>query len=173
MKTLEQHLVNYALYHRDKRNIATHFVGVPLIVFAVVWMTFWPLGSVFQAQLSLSGCLIFLASMYYLYLSPALGSWMIAFLLMCQGAVILAFDAVAYAGLDVVWFYVMGLGLFVTGWVIQFVGHYFEGKKPAFADDLMGLLIGPLFVMMELLNKVGCFKTLEQTVNNEAGPYRP
>ncbi|MCG7562278.1 MULTISPECIES: Mpo1-like protein [Pseudoalteromonas] len=173
MKTLEQHLVNYALYHRDKRNIATHFVGVPLIVFAVVWMTFWPLGSVFQTQLSLSGCLILLASMYYLYLSPTLGSWMIAFLLICQGAVTLAFDAATHAGLDVVWFYVMGLGLFVIGWVIQFIGHYFEGKKPAFADDLMGLLIGPLFVMMELLNKVGCFKALEQQVNNQAGPYRP
>ena len=28
-------LVQYARYHRDQRNIATHFIGVPLIVFAV------------------------------------------------------------------------------------------------------------------------------------------
>ncbi|WP_125716402.1 DUF962 domain-containing protein [Pseudoalteromonas rubra] len=173
MKSLEQHLVNYALYHRDKRNIATHFVGVPLIVFAVVWMTFVSLGVIFQVPISLSACLILLVSIYYLALSPTLGSWMIAYLLLCQGATGYAFSAMAQAGVDAVWFYATGLALFVIGWVIQFVGHYFEGKKPAFADDLMGLLIGPLFVMMELLNKVGCFKALEQQVNNEAGPYRP
>ena len=28
-------MVMYARYHRDRRNIATHFVGVPMIVFAV------------------------------------------------------------------------------------------------------------------------------------------
>ncbi|MCG7533661.1 Mpo1-like protein [Pseudoalteromonas sp. OOF1S-7] len=173
MKSLEQHLIKYALYHRDKRNIATHFIGVPLIVFAVVWLTFLPLGAFFQAPVSLSACLILLVSIYYLALSPTLGSWMIAFLLLCQVGAGYAFAAVTQAGVDVVWFYVIGLVLFVTGWVIQFVGHYFEGKKPAFADDLMGLLIGPLFVMMELLNKIGCFKALEQQVNKQAGPYRP
>ena len=28
-------MVQYAQYHRDRRNIATHFVGIPLIVFAI------------------------------------------------------------------------------------------------------------------------------------------
>ena len=28
-------MVQYAAYHRDRRNIATHFVGIPLIVFAI------------------------------------------------------------------------------------------------------------------------------------------
>ncbi|AZZ97763.1 Mpo1-like protein [Pseudoalteromonas sp. R3] len=173
MKSLEQHLINYALYHRDKRNIATHFVGVPLIVFAVVWMTFLPFGMFNLAQVTLSACLILIVSIYYLYLSPTLGSWMIGFLLLCQVAANYAFETVAQAGIGVIWFYMTGLALFVVGWVIQFIGHYFEGKKPAFADDLMGLLIGPLFVMMELLNKVGCFRALEQRINSEAGPYRP
>ena len=35
MKTLEEALSHYAGYHRDPRNIATHFVGVPMIVLAV------------------------------------------------------------------------------------------------------------------------------------------
>ena len=42
-----------------------------------------------------------------------------------------------------------GVGLFVLGWAIQFLGHYYEGKKPAFVDDLMGLLVGPLFLVAE------------------------
>src|SRR5256885_12287117 len=29
-----------------------------------------------------------------------------------------------------------GLGIFAVGWVIQFVGHYYEGRKPAFLDDI-------------------------------------
>src|SRR5476649_798883 len=28
-------MVQYATYHRDRRNIATHFIGIPLIVFAI------------------------------------------------------------------------------------------------------------------------------------------
>ncbi|MEY2953064.1 MAG: hypothetical protein RLZZ401_1151, partial [Pseudomonadota bacterium] len=32
MKTLIDHLAQYGAYHRDPRNIATHFVGVPMIV---------------------------------------------------------------------------------------------------------------------------------------------
>ena len=28
-------MVQYAQYHRDRRNIITHFIGIPLIVFAI------------------------------------------------------------------------------------------------------------------------------------------
>ena len=35
MKSLVDHLSQYAAYHRDPHNIATHFVGIPLIVIAV------------------------------------------------------------------------------------------------------------------------------------------
>jgi len=35
LRSALQLLVRYAAYHRDRRNILTHFVGVPLIVFAV------------------------------------------------------------------------------------------------------------------------------------------
>ena len=35
MKTLTDHLTQYAAYHQDQRNVATHFVGIPLIVLAV------------------------------------------------------------------------------------------------------------------------------------------
>jgi len=35
MRTLVDQLATYATYHRDPRNIATHFVGVPIIVLSV------------------------------------------------------------------------------------------------------------------------------------------
>ena len=39
------------------------------------------------------------------------------------------------------------LGLFVGGWILQFVGHAFEGNRPSFMRDPRFLLIGPLFVI--------------------------
>ena len=38
----------------------------------------------------------------------------------------------------------------MVGWAIQFLGHYWEGRKPAFVDDLVGLLVGPLFLTAEV-----------------------
>jgi len=35
MRSATELLVQYAAYHRDRRNIASHLVGVPMIVFAV------------------------------------------------------------------------------------------------------------------------------------------
>ena len=32
---LVQSLARYAAYHRDRRNVATHLVGIPMIVLAV------------------------------------------------------------------------------------------------------------------------------------------
>ena len=47
MKSLVDHLSQYAAYHRDPRNIASHFIGIPLIVVAVAVLLSrpeWPLG---------------------------------------------------------------------------------------------------------------------------------
>ena len=34
------------------------------------------------------------------------------------------------------------LGLFVLGWILQFVGHAFEGKPPEFFKDYRFLFVG-------------------------------
>lgn len=34
------------------------------------------------------------------------------------------------------------LTLFVLGWVLQFIGHWFEGKPPEFFSDWRFLLVG-------------------------------
>jgi uncharacterized membrane protein YGL010W len=36
----------------------------------------------------------------------------------------------------------VALGLFVIGWILQFIGHYFEGKPPEFLKDPRFLLVG-------------------------------
>jgi uncharacterized membrane protein YGL010W len=44
MKSLVDHLSQYAAYHRDPRNIASHFIGIPLIVVAVAVLLSRPNG---------------------------------------------------------------------------------------------------------------------------------
>lgn len=65
-----------------------------------------------------------------------------------------------------------GLGAFVVGWIIQFVGHYYEGRKPAFVDDVSGLIIGPLFVVAEAAFMLGLCPALKSAVETSAGPVR-
>ncbi len=48
----------------------------------------------------------------------------------------------------------VGLTMFSAGWALQFVGHYFEGKKPSFTRDLRYLAIGPVWVAVEWVELV-------------------
>lgn len=47
-----------------------------------------------------------------------------------------------------------GVGLFVVGWIFQFIGHIFEGKPPSFFKNPVFLLIGPMWVVQKALNAV-------------------
>jgi uncharacterized membrane protein YGL010W len=39
------------------------------------------------------------------------------------------------------------LMLFVVGWILQFIGHYFEGNPPSFLKNPIFLLIGPAWIV--------------------------
>lgn len=164
MKTLVDHLSQYAEYHRDRRNIATHFVGIPLIVLAVAELLSRPGLEVAGLWLSPAALVAAAAAIFYLRLDLRYGLLMSALLLLS-----LWFGAVLAVQSTTLWLSV-GVALFVIGWIIQFVGHYYEGRKPAFVDDLMGLLVGPLFVVAELGFMLGLRKDVEQAVEERAGP---
>lgn len=169
MNKLETLLSQYAMYHRSKRNILTHFFGIPLIVIAVVGMTFIPLFDVSGVTITLAALIGVVLCGYYLMLSPILGLMMSAIILAFYFLVQTLNPLIVNAGILTVLFWA---GVFFVGWVLQFIGHYFEGKKPAFVDDLIGLAIGPLFVLVELLFVLGLCKELENKIVNNAGEYK-
>ena len=76
------------------------------------------------------------------------------------------------AGLSTIAWLAWGIGLFVVGWVIQFIGHYYEGRKPAFVDDVIGLAIGPLFVLAEMGFSLGLRREVQHAIEERAGPVR-
>ncbi|HEX5833376.1 MAG TPA: DUF962 domain-containing protein [Pyrinomonadaceae bacterium] len=51
------------------------------------------------------------------------------------------------------------LGLFVFGWILQFVGHAIEGNQPAFFKNPVYLLVGPLWLLRRAASSVGLSKT--------------
>ena len=44
------------------------------------------------------------------------------------------------------------LVLFVLGWILQFIGHYFEGKPPEFMKDYRFLFVGLRWWFKKVLN---------------------
>ena len=164
MKSLVDHLSQYAAYHRDPRNIASHFIGIPLIFVAVAVLLSrpgWPVGAVLVSP----ALLVAVASAwFYLHLELRLGVLMTVLLglALWLGQVLAAQSTLVWLG--------SGLGMFVVGWVIQFVGHYYEGRKPAFVDDLTGLIVGPLFVVVEAGFLLGLRGELKQAIEERVGP---
>jgi uncharacterized membrane protein YGL010W len=165
MRAATDLLSRYAEYHRDQRNIASHFVGIPMIVFALGVLFARPAFEFAHVALSPAWVMFALAAVWYLMRG---GFVLGVTVIVASAALILAAHQVAYN--SVAAWLGWGVSLFVLGWLIQFVGHWYEGKKPAFADDLVNLLIGPMFVAAEALFMLGWNKPLLAEIERRAGP---
>ena len=141
-KSLVDHLSQYAAYHRDPRNIATHFIGIPLIVVAVAVLLSRPQWA--GGWLSPAVLVALASAWFYLRLELRLGVLMTALLGLCIWA-----GQVLAQQSTLVWLS-SGVAMFVIGWVIGFVGHPYEGRQPAFVDDVTGLIVGPLLVEVDM-----------------------
>jgi uncharacterized membrane protein YGL010W len=50
------------------------------------------------------------------------------------------------------------LVLFVTGWILQFVGHAIEGNRPAFLQNPVYFFIGPWWLIRRAAVAIGFLK---------------
>jgi uncharacterized membrane protein YGL010W len=158
-------LSQYAAYHRDRRNITSHFIGVPMIVFAVGVLLSRPSFQVNGVWLTPAWTVFALVAAWYL----TRGSVLLG--VAASGAVgVLLLLAHQVGGSGTAAQLAWGLGCFLVGWLIQFIGHWYEGKKPAFVDDLVGLLVGPMFVTAEALFALGWNKPMLAEIEKRVGP---
>jgi uncharacterized membrane protein YGL010W len=162
MKTIEDQMSFYAAYHQDARNKATHFIGVPAIMLSL----FIPLAWIrFEAGgVTLTGAMLFAAVVliYYFFLDLplALAMLVITIALVWIGHQIAALGVMQ----GWIWFAV----LFVGGWILQLVGHGFEGRKPALADNLFQIFVAPIFLAAEVFFALGYKPALHQRINQRA-----
>jgi uncharacterized membrane protein YGL010W len=165
MRPVEDHLARYAAYHRDRRNIATHFAGIPMIVLAlVIWGTSVAI-HVASVDVTVAAIFCVAACAYWLRLDIVFG---VALAVALFGACGAASETLARLGTGGA----LGaaLVLFVAGWALQFLGHRYEGVKPAFFDDARQLMIGPLFVCAELFFLLGARRELRERIEARVGP---
>jgi len=165
MKSIDEQLARYKSVHLNKKNIQTHFIGVPLIVFAVTLMLSTIsfelamddfIGTALTVNFTLAMIIFAGVALYYLVLHRLLALGMLIYILVNLFAAQLLSDT------DGVLY--IGIGLFVIGWAIQFLGHHYEKAKPAFVDDLSQFLIGPLFLMAEVYFMLGLEPALKDRI---------
>ena len=137
-RRVDQLLAHYGESHQNPRNELIHFIAIPLIMLSLV-------GMLFALHPYVAYAFIAASMVYYLRLS-------LVFLV----------TMVLWSAVTLALVFAMGprvlpicLTLFVGAWVLQFIGHKIEGKKPSFFEDLQYLWVGPLFVLSKLFGKVG------------------
>ena len=136
MRALPDLFADYAAYHRTPGNKLFHRLGIPMIMLTLLGMLarvqIWE-------QLTAGIVLIVIASVIYLMLDWRLGILMI---------VISALMYVAGAAIPMT----INVALFVLGWIFQFIGHtVYEHKQPAFLKNAMHLLIGPMWILNDVV----------------------
>src|SRR5690554_385709 len=162
MKSVVDQLAMYSCYHRDGRNVATHMVGIPLIVVALMALLGRPGWELSGLMLTPALIVAVIASIYYVMLDMRLGLLMVVFLALS------VWIGAEIAALQTSLWLTTGIALFIVGWILQFIGHAYEGRKPAFVDDIMGLAIGPLFIVAEIVFLLGLRKSLYREVEHKA-----
>jgi uncharacterized membrane protein YGL010W len=140
MQNIETLFADYASYHQTKGNKVFHRLGIPLIVLSMIGMlTHVTLFDAATVRIDLAMVLIAASSAWYFVVE-----WRLAIAMM---AVNVAFYFIG-AALP----FWINLALFVLGWIFQFIGHIvYEHKQPAFMRNFTHLLVGPLWILNDVL----------------------
>ncbi|MBI3722971.1 tetratricopeptide repeat protein, partial [bacterium] len=142
MRRVDRLFREYEAFHKDPRNKACHYFGITLIVSAILGLLALVQLAATPVRIDLSMPVAAATVLFYLALDVPLG---------IGAALILG--AFAWAGRFLPW--PASVSMFVFGWILQFVGHAFEGKKPAFFRNGVHLLVGPLWILSHLYEKTG------------------
>ncbi|MCB0280001.1 MAG: DUF962 domain-containing protein [Calditrichaeota bacterium] len=149
MKTLVDQLSVYQAFHRNKWNVVTHYFGIPSIIFGLFIALGWLRFSIGGFDVSAAMIFFLVTLIYYFMLdfSFALGMLIVVGFLLYVSE-IFAVRGI-YASLTIC------LVTFIGGWILQFIGHLFEGRQPAFFLNLTQLLIGPLYLWAKFIYFIG------------------
>jgi uncharacterized membrane protein YGL010W len=160
MKSLSQQIESYAAYHRDARNKLTHFFGVPLVTFSLFLCLSWI--RVTDSLIPVTAATIFCAIVFVYYL---ILDWRIA---LCQApfSLLLLWLADWAARMPFTQSLIIFALTFVGGWLVQLLGHGFEGRRPALFDNILQVFNAPLFLTVEAMEHFGSRKRGPRSQDN-------
>lgn len=149
MRRVEALLNEYGESHTNVANIGIHVVAVPAIYFVTIGLL-WSIpvpGFLAFFDVNWSHVAAIPVLWYYFKLSGPIG------------AAMTLLTIASFAGVHLLELYSISvwkfcLGLFVVMWILQFVGHHIEGKKPSFLKDLQFLLVGPAWWWVHWLKRL-------------------
>lgn len=149
MRQIDVLLNRYGESHQNRTNVLIHTIAVPSIYFVtlgLIWSL--PVPALLDGfGITWAHVLAVPALMYYFMLSGPIGAAMTLLTMLCFGGI----QLLVALGINVWQF---SLALFVVMWVLQFVGHKIEGKKPSFLEDLRFLLVGPAWWWVHWLKRM-------------------
>ncbi len=137
-RKVDQLLAHYGESHQNPRNELIHFIAIPLIMLSLV-------GMMFALHPYVAYAFVAASMVYYARLSVVF--------LITMAVLSVAFIGVIFAMGTLV--LPVCIAIFVGAWILQFIGHKIEGKKPSFFEDIQYLWVGPLFVLSKLFEKLG------------------
>lgn len=139
MAKIDSLFADYASYHRTPGNKTFHRLGIPMIMLSLIGLlTFvgWTVGG---TRVDLAMVLIAASTLYYLSVE-----WRLAIPML-----IVSIGMYFLGRAMPLW---LNGALFVLGWIFQFIGHsVYEKKQPAFFRNFVHLLVGPLWILNDVV----------------------
>jgi uncharacterized membrane protein YGL010W len=153
MRNAEQWLTEYGASHRNPTNEALHWICVPVILWCVLgflWITPFPsfVRTTFPGA-NWAAVVCLLAIIYYAFLSLRLALGILPLLAL----MLWSLDALSRNTVAPLW--LICVTLFVLAWIGQFIGHVIEKKRPSFFKDVQFLMIGPMWLLANLYQRLG------------------
>ena len=166
MRNIRDWFNEYGQSHQNKINKLIHWICIPLIFWSIIsllsiiphdYLKLFPQDSIFNEFMHWGTIVILLGLLFYLRLSFRIFIGMLlysVFVLWHIYYTVYRFNIDQYWGMlkdlkleGSEFLLYLSLFLFMFAWILQFIGHKIEGKKPSFLKDIQFLLIGPAWLL--------------------------
>lgn len=166
MLNVVKRIAQYRSYHTNSTCVMLHLIGVPMILLSLMILLSWVIIRVPEVfSIRLTWFAILALVIYYCLLHFRLA------VVTAAGLALLGLISQILTPHGPSKFnFIVFLVLFIVGWILQLIGHYFEKNRPALLDDLSQIFIAPLFIVAEIMFKYGYFESLKEetsTTNNQ------
>lgn len=140
MQDVRALFADYASYHQTAGNKFFHRLGIPMIMLSLIGMlTQVPILDAATIRFDAAMLLIAASAAYYFVIEWRLAIAMIAI-------------SIAFYFIGAAIPFWINVALFVLGWIFQFIGHkVYEHKNPAFFRNFVHLLVGPLWILNDIV----------------------